>query len=127
MLCPGSGGGSESHDELPCLVLRAVEGWGDGLLLYAMEALCSSVRPSDGKDTGHGLRILDFLPGSLVPWVTLRGGEGKGDEEAQVACSRSTWTIPAVQGGRHGRGQDPQVPQARKLSVTQASGPRERP
>ena len=27
VLCPGSGGGSESHDELPCLVLRAVEGW----------------------------------------------------------------------------------------------------
>lgn len=44
-----------------------------------------------------------------------------------MACSHPTWTIPAVQGSRHGRGQDPQVPQARKLSVAQAFGPRERP
>lgn len=90
-----------------------------------MEALRSSVQPSDRKDTGHGLRILDFLPGSLVPRVTLRGGEGKGDEEAQVACSCSTWTIPAVQGTGMGGDRTPNPTCLEALSDSSLQAQRE--
>ena len=45
----------------------------------------------------------------LCPSVTPRGGGERDDEEAQVARSRPTWTIPAV-GGQAWAGTGPPRP-----------------
>lgn len=64
-------------------------------------------------------------PRVLRPSVTPRGGEEGDDEEARGTALAPPGPSQLWGVGRHGRGQDPQVPHARKLSVTQAFGPRD--
>lgn len=96
-------------DEVLCLEEETVEGQGE-MDAFFRPRKPSFFRVSDRKTFGCGWDPGLHSLGPIAPRSPRGGEEGDGDEEGTGGDHSypHPWTMLRCQGGRHGRGQDPQ-------------------